>query len=95
MLGYVIVELPSSCKTCENFKTILDNPLVVHYSDGRTEIISGACTCALDDSHRLKPMDNGQVMEQITRPCELGTVHTESKIHSGRPDWCRIKEVFK
>lgn len=93
MKGILYVDLPESCKGCSYFKTILDSPLVIRYSDGSTEIVSGACACMLDDKHRLKPLDNGQIMEQITIPIkELGQLHTESKIHTGRPEWCQIRE---
>lgn len=93
MKGILIVDLPSSCSDCRYFNTILEKPLLLHFSDGSTEEVSGACACALDDIHRLKPMDNGAIMEQITRPnMGDGLAHTESYIHNGRPIWCPIKE---
>lgn len=92
MEGIIEVSIPDSCMECDNFKCILENTITINYADKRIEEVSGACKCNLDDRHRLIPMDNGQIMELVSKRTEQGLV-TQTKIHKGRPNWCRIKAV--
>lgn len=94
MKGIIYVGAPEACQNCSFFRTILNNPLLIKYSDGRVEEVKGACMCALDYDHRLKPLDNGKVMEQISKNLSfMNTVQTTGRIYDGRPEWCQINIV--
>lgn len=92
MKGILYVDLPEACVSCDFFKPIMNEPLLIKFAGGRVEEVKGACMCALDIKHRLKPMDNGRVLEQISEHYStLGKVSTTGIVHTGRPEWCQIK----
>lgn len=92
MVGYIPIEVPSSCGGCEYFETIMNEPLTINYNaaDKEPDVISGACRCRLAPSHRMQQLNNGYVMEQITHRLAVNSVSTEAVVYSGRADFCPI-----
>lgn len=104
MIGTVRVEVPAGCQNCDFFQVIEKNKLIIKYGYCNEEEVNGACHCILDKSgHRLKPLDNGEVMEEKATPTttveydeetdelyEVKGVNYETKTYRGRPDWCAI-----
>lgn len=103
-----LAQMPTSCKVCPFFETILDKPIVVNMPYGDPEYVIGACRCSIDKKgRRLTPVapDSDDILEIVPTKAEWEeyikewdetikrtSVKYNTITHRGRPNWCLIRE---